>query len=85
MDYKNDLIKSITKSPTTKLGKERIKNNLSLKNNNIVDWCKEKITNPNSMITRKGKNWYITRDNFIITVNASGYTIITAHKKDKSI
>ena len=29
---------------------------------------------------RKGKNWYITIDNCIITVNAYSYTVITAHK-----
>ncbi|WP_243661091.1 DUF3781 domain-containing protein [Miniphocaeibacter halophilus] len=38
MDYKNDLIKSIIKLHTTKLGKERAKKNLSLETNNIVTW-----------------------------------------------
>ena len=32
-------------------------------------------------ITRKGKNWYITVEGCIITVNAHSFTIITAHKE----
>ena len=32
-------------------------------------------------ISRKGKNYYIEADGCIITVNASSYTIITAHLK----
>ena len=34
----------------------------------------------NNSIIRKGKNWYINSDNYVITVNAYSYTIITAHK-----
>ena len=36
----------------------------------VIEWCKEKISLSNAEITRKGKNWYITIDNCIITVNA---------------
>ena len=32
-------------------------------------------------IGRQGKNWYAQIDGCIITVNASSYTIITAHKE----
>ncbi len=35
----------------------------------------------NAKISRKGKNYYIEADGCIITVNASSYTIITAHLK----
>jgi hypothetical protein len=34
----------------------------------------------NSVIVRKGKNWYVNVDNCEITINAHSYTIITAHK-----
>ena len=46
----------------------------------MIEWCKEKISLSNAKIIRKGKNWYITIDNCIITVNAYSYTVITAHK-----
>jgi phage replication initiation protein len=62
------------------LGVIRIKKNLSLNVENVIEWCKEKISLSNAEITRKGKNWYITIDNCIITVNAYSYTVITAHK-----
>ena len=58
----------------------QIKKNLSLNVENVIEWCKEKISLSNAEITRKGKNWYITIDNCIITVNAYSYTVITAHK-----
>jgi len=34
-----------------------------------------------AIIGRQGKNWYAQIDGCIITVNASSYTIITAHKE----
>lgn len=69
---------------TTPLGAERIKRNLSLQTDDAVQWCRDKIQNSDAVINRKGKNWYILHDCCEITVNASSYTIITAHrKKDK--
>ena len=41
------------------------------------------ICSPEAVIERKGKNWYITVDGCIITVNAYSYTVITAHKLRK--
>ena len=32
-------------------------------------------------VTKKGKNYYVESDGCRITVNASSFTIITAHKK----
>jgi hypothetical protein len=66
---------------TTELGVERITRNLCLNVDDVVDWCKQKIKNQNSHIMRKGKNWYVTIDGCIITINAHSYTIITAHKE----
>jgi hypothetical protein len=77
----NDLILNINKIHTTELGIERIKKNLDLDIDDIVKWCKDKIKDANSHISRKGKNWYVNINNCIITVNAYSYTIITAHKK----
>ena len=78
------LINNINKIHTTKLGIERIKNNLKLNTNNVVEYCKEKILNKKTKITKKGKNYYCEIENIIITINSYSYTIITAHiKEDK--
>jgi hypothetical protein len=80
----NELLSNLSKLHTTKLGVVRIRRNLSLETNDVVDWCKNKIQKPESVVTRNGKNWYIKIDNVIITVNAHSYTIITAHKFSSS-
>ena len=76
----NELLENLGRLHTTDLALFRIKKNLSLNVENVIEWCKEKISLSNAEITRKGKNWYITIDNCIITVNAYSYTVITAHK-----
>ena len=78
---KHELLANIDKTHTTELGLVRIQRNLSLTETDIVQWCKNFITNPESCITRQGKNWYIQKDSVILTVNARSYTIITAHKQ----
>ena len=78
----NNLLSNIDKIHTTELGVERIKRNLSLETDDVVNWCKQQIQQADSIV-RKGKNWYASIDNAIITVNAYSYTIITAHKKQK--
>ena len=65
---------------TTEMGQERIKRNLSLQTNDVVAWCVEKISDPCAVIMRKGKNWYVSVEGCIFTINAYSYTIITAHK-----
>lgn len=77
----NQLLLNIDKIHTTELGAVRIRRNLSLSCEDVVEWCKEKILEVNAGISRNGKNWYVETDGCIITVNAHSYTIITAHKK----
>jgi hypothetical protein len=77
----NDLLININKIHTTSLGIKRIKKNIELKIVDVVNWCKNEIKNANSII-KKGKNWYVHKENIIITINANSYTIITAHKKE---
>ena len=77
---KSELFNNINKLHTTDLGIQRIKKNLGLNTQNLTDYCRTIILKPNTIIERKGKNWYITVDNIILTVNANSYTIITAHK-----
>ena len=76
----NDLLFNINKIHTTPLGIDRIKNNLNLNNINVVDYCKQIIIDKNSIIIKKGKNWYCKNNNIIITINSYSFTIITAHK-----
>ncbi|MDR1542953.1 MAG: DUF3781 domain-containing protein [Prevotellaceae bacterium] len=79
MESITSLISNLDKIHTTELGKERIKRNLCLDTDNVVSWCVQKIQASND-IFREGKNWYVSVDNCVITVNAHSYTIITAHK-----
>lgn len=76
----NELLQNLDKLHTTELGIIRIKRNLSLDTDNVVEWCKAKIKSENASIEKAGKNWYIRIDDCIITVNSYSYTIITAHK-----
>ncbi len=75
----NILISNIDKLKTTELGKVRIKRNLNLSNEDVVLYCKERIMHDKALIISQGKNYYITLDDEIFTVNRSSYTIITAH------
>ena len=77
----NALIRNIDKLHTTEMGVERIKRNLGLTNCDAVEWCRTRIMNRSAAIERQGKNWYVRIDGCIITVNATSYTIITAHKE----
>lgn len=77
----NDLIENIEKLHTTEMGVERIRKNLSIETDDVVQWCKLKILQASTSIEKKGKNWYAAAEDFVITINAHSYTIITAHKK----
>ena len=64
MNADNELLKNLDKLHTTELGVERIKRNLSLDTDDVVDWCKAKINSVNAVITRSGKNWYVNIHQF---------------------
>jgi len=74
----NELLNNIDKIHTTELGVKRIKKNLCLDAPDVVEWCKQKVLVADK-ITRKGKNWYVSVEGCVITINAHSYTIITAH------
>jgi len=76
----NELILNLDRLHTTELGALRIKRNLGLDIEDIVEWCRRTIDSPGSCITRKGKNWYAKTGDCEITINAHSYTVITAHK-----
>jgi len=77
----NLLIENIEKIRTTEMGVGRISKNLNLGDIDVVAWCRTKILDKDAIITRRGKNWYVRIEGCVITVNASSYTIITAHKE----
>lgn len=80
-ERRNRLTDHLDKLHTTELGAMRIRRNLALDTDQVTAWCKEKIRSPHAVITRKGKNWYVSADGCVITVNAGSWTIITAHRE----
>ena len=76
------LIDNIGRVHTTAMGIERIKRNIGIDDIDVVAWCKDKILAAN-VIERRGKNWYVHADGYVVTINASSYTVITVHKKGK--
>lgn len=86
MNSITELLSNIDQLHTTPQGRERIIKNLDLNTDDVIKWCKNRITSDDACITRKGKNWYVSVDRCIITINAHSFTVITAHKeKTKSI
>ena len=77
---KNDLLLNLDKIHTTELGVLRIKRNLDLKIDDVVKWCVKKIKQADRIV-RKGKNWYVYIGDFVLTVNAGSFTVITGHKE----
>lgn len=77
------LLENLDKVHTTEMGVDRIKRNIEVDVDDIVAYCIDKIKQENAVIERRGKNYYVRVDGIIITVNASSYTIITAHKEKK--
>ena len=76
---KEILLSNIDKVHTTEMGIDRIKKNLNLDTNDVVEYCINKILDRNCVIYKKGKNWYCEIDHIRITINSFSYTIITAH------
>ena len=82
-ENENDLLQNLNKVHTTELGILRIKKNLGIETADVIDWCKQKIKQSDD-IQKKGKNWYVSFENWVLTINASSYSIITGHKNKKS-
>lgn len=78
-NHKNELLKNLDKLKTTLNGAIRIRQNLGVNSVNAVEWCKTQIMSKNSTVYREGKNYYVKANGYEITINASSFTIITAH------
>ena len=79
MEDKQILLDNISEVHTTEMGIDRIKKNLKLNTNDVVEFCKNNILDKNCNIYKQGKNQYCEIDNIKITINSYSYTIITAH------
>ncbi len=77
---KEILLSNIDKIHTTEMGEERIRKNLKIETEDVVEYCKNKIVEEKCNIYKQGKNWYCIINNIKITVNSYTYTIITAHQ-----
>jgi hypothetical protein len=65
---KEILLSNIGKIHTTKMGIDRIKRNLKLDTNDVVNYCKNKVLDKDCNIYKQGKNWYCEIDNIKITI-----------------
>ena len=75
----NDLLSNLDKIHTTELGVLRLKRNLDLETSDVVKWCVRKIKQADRIV-RKGKNWYVYVGDFVLTVNAGSFTVITGSR-----
>lgn len=80
MDEGKQLLENIDRLHTTQLGINRIRKNLKLDTEKVVDFCKSLILDEKCRIYRQGKNWYCETGNIRLTVNSYSNTIITAHR-----
>lgn len=79
MEDKKILLDNIDKIHTTKMGADRIKRNLKIDSDDVVEYCKNKMLDKKCNIYKQGKNLYCEVENIKITINSYSYTIITAH------
>ena len=82
MTDKKVLVNNINSIHTTNLGMDRIKKNLNIECD-VIDYLKNKILDSDSIVYKKGKNYYCEIDNIKITINSYNYCIITAHRISK--
>ena len=79
MEDKKVLRDNIDKIHTTEMGVDRIRRNLKTDTADVVEYCKNKLSDINCNIYKQGKNRYCEVENIKITINSYSYTIITAH------
>lgn len=79
VEDKKILLDNIDKIHITEMGVDRIKRNLKIDTDDVVEYCKDKVLDKKCNIYKQGKNWYCEIENIKITINSYSYTIITAH------
>ena len=78
---KEKFLANLDKFHTTDLGKVRLQKHLLLREENPVLWAKGFIQRSETKISHKEKNFYVSDNHIVLTINASSYTIITGHKE----
>ncbi|CNI68443.1 DUF3781 domain-containing protein [Streptococcus agalactiae] len=64
------LLNNIDEIHTTEMGVIRIKKNLKLDTEDVVEYCKDRVLDKNCNIYKQGKNWYCEIDNIpVVLVN----------------
>lgn len=76
----NGFTERIEQLHTTEMGAQRIKRNLQIEPEDVVQWCRERISREDARWEQIGKNLYVTAGDCKITINAHSNTIITAHR-----
>ena len=82
IESKESFLLNLDKINISDKGKERIKNNLNLENEDIVEFCKKIISDENCNIYREGKNWWCELNDIIIKINVFSYIITLMHIKN---
>ena len=80
VDEREVLLDHIDKLHSTPMGLERVSRNLGCQIQEVTAYCQKLIQDPTCQVWRKGKNVYCRVKEVEITINAHGYTIITAHR-----
>ena len=78
----NELTANLDRLHTTELGAVRIRRNTGTDAEDVVAWCIDLIKRSLEVV-RRGKNWYVHADGFVITINAFSLTVITAHRDER--
>lgn len=78
MDNSEILRSNLNRLHTTPLGVERIRKNLKIDCDDVVEYCRRMISDKSCKNAKTGKNFYCETENAVITVNSFSYTIITA-------
>ena len=78
MDNSEILRSNLNRLHTTPLGAERIRKNLKIDCDDVVEYCRRMISDKSCKNAKTGKNFYCETENAVITVNSFSYTIITA-------
>ncbi|MCH5172236.1 MAG: DUF3781 domain-containing protein [Erysipelotrichales bacterium] len=75
----NLLLSDVDKIHTTELGYQRIRKVIKLSDAQLINYIKDIVKNSETIITKRGKNYYIYFENMRITINSYNYCVITAH------
>ena len=80
-ETREEFLLNIDNINVTPEGRIRIKESLNLNLEDVVEYCKNKISDKNCKISREGKNWICITDDIKILVNACSYMIVSAKKR----